>query len=133
MPKPASGEVILDASALLALVNGEGGADRVLDCLPRAVMSTVNASEAAAKLVELGVAETEAWVTTAGLVPSLVSFDAEQARIAAGLRKATRLAGLSFGDRACLALAIARNADVLTADRAWLRLHLSVQILSIRS
>jgi PIN domain nuclease of toxin-antitoxin system len=130
--KPASAEVVLDASALLALLNGEPGADRVLQQLPVAIMGAVNVSEAAAKLVEFGVGEAEAWTTAARFVRTIIPFDEEMGRIAAGLRRVTRTAGLSFGDRACLALAMSRGADVLTADRAWLRLSIDVRVTTIR-
>ena len=61
----------------------------------------------------------------------IVDFDRSQAVIAGELRAATRPAGLSFGDRACLALAVSRQLKVLTADRAWanLAVDLSIELL----
>jgi PIN domain nuclease of toxin-antitoxin system len=48
------------------------------------------------------------------------------------LREATRAAGLSLGDRLCLAAARARQARVLTADRSWAGLDVGVEIEVIR-
>ena len=62
----------------------------------------------------------------------VVDFTAEQALASAELRPATRAAGLSLGDRACLALARSRKATALTADRAWNRAELDIEIEFIR-
>jgi PIN domain nuclease of toxin-antitoxin system len=55
-----------------------------------------------------------------------------QAHEAAGLIVLTKPAGLSLGDRACLALATTLDLPVVTADRAWSRVGLSLQISLIR-
>jgi PIN domain nuclease of toxin-antitoxin system len=62
----------------------------------------------------------------------LVEFTTEQATIAAGLAQMTGAAGLSLGDRACLALARERRIPAMTADRAWNRLQLGIEIQTIR-
>ena len=62
----------------------------------------------------------------------LVEFSTEQATIAAGLAQITRVAGLSLGDRACLALARERRIPAMTADRAWRRLQLGIEIQTVR-
>ena len=125
--------VVLDASAYLACLNGEPGADAVEQTLPRAVMSTVNFSEVVAKLADKGLSEAEIGeVMSAMPVRELAPFDKEQAVSAGLLRRATRRAGLSLADRACLALAKACSAPALTADRAWAGLDLGVRIEVIR-
>lgn len=125
--------VVLDASALLALLFDESGAVVVERALGEdARISAVNLSEVMAKLLEHGLAEREAREAVEGLPIRIVAFDAELAILAAGLRSATRGAGLALGDRACLALGIRENARVLTADRVWASLGLPVDILVVR-
>jgi PIN domain nuclease of toxin-antitoxin system len=124
--------MVLDASALLALINAEPGAQRVEAVLPDAVMSAVNLSEVVAKLGDIGITEREAWEEAADLVPRIVAFDTDLARRAARLRPKTRALGLSLGDRACLALAELLTTPVLTADRTWRKLDLDIDIRFIR-
>jgi PIN domain nuclease of toxin-antitoxin system len=52
-------KVVLDASALLALVNQEPGQAVVAELLPRSLVSVVNASELVAKLTDQGMPENE--------------------------------------------------------------------------
>ena len=59
-------------------------------------------------------------------------FDGWLAATAIELRLATRLRGLSLGDRACLALALRENAEVLTADKAWEGLAVNIEIRQVR-
>lgn len=125
-------DVVLDASALMALIRGEAGADRVLASLPSAIISTVNLAEVQTKLVAAGLEEKLAWWHIAEAGCGAVSFDEEQARVAGGLIRVTRPLGLSLGDRACLALAIKREAAVYTTDRAWKSLDLGIEIQVIR-
>ena len=123
---------VLDASALLCLLNDEVGAEKVEAVLDAAVISAVNCSEVVAKIVERG---GTAGLATAMLDPlhlDIVVSDRLQAVRAGELRAVTRAAGLSFGDRACLALADLRHFAVMTADRAWGTLGLSMRIEFIR-
>ncbi|MRX52022.1 PIN domain-containing protein [Paracoccus sp. S-4012] len=110
---------VLDASALLCLINGEPGADRVAAVLPSAVISAVNLAEVASKLNELGADADTARVLLAPLHLSVVPFDESAAHTTGALRTATRGQGLSLGDRACLALCVSRSATALTTDKAW--------------
>lgn len=121
MPSPNEA-FVLDASALLSLLNDEPGSERVLDVLPRAIISAVNLSEVVAKLADYGGSETQMRGLLGALHLNVVPFDDAMAVRAGLLRPATRALGLSFGDRACLALAQASNAVVITAGRAWLSL-----------
>ena len=101
--RPVS-NAVLDASALLALLQDEPGSDRVLESLPGALVCSVNLSEVVAKLTELGMPEPDIRVALS-LGLEVVAFDEALAYSAGALRPATRPAGLSLGDRACLALA----------------------------
>lgn len=112
----------LDASALLCLFNQEVGQDRVRAALGDAVISAVNYSEVVAKLVERGGAVAAVSRALEHLHLTVVEFDRAQAVEGGALRQATRQAGLSFGDRACLALAKSRSLVALTADQAWAHL-----------
>ncbi|MGB7266423.1 MAG: type II toxin-antitoxin system VapC family toxin [Terracidiphilus sp.] len=123
---------VLDASALMALIRGEEGADAVFAAMPRAVISTVNQAEVQTKLVSAGLDELLAWWHIAEAQCPSVPFDEEQARVAGGLVKVTRPYGLSLGDRACLALAIEHKATVYTTDAAWKNLGLEIEIEVIR-
>ena len=59
-------------------------------------------------------------------------LDEADAFASGALRQSTRSAGLSLGDRCCLALGQALSDTVLTADRAWTRLGLKITIAPIR-
>lgn len=128
-------EAVLDASATLALMMGEAGAERVAAFLPGALMSTVNVAEVVAKLVERDPAAAAKVFRAIGeLGIDMVPFDGDQALISGALRSVTCHAGLSLGDRACLAVAKVKNLPVVTADRAWLRIAEAalVQVVTIR-
>lgn len=113
------GPYVLDASALLCLINGEPGADGVAAVLPSAVISAVNLAEVASKLNELGADADTARALLAPLHLSVVPFDESAAHATGALRSATRVHGLSLGDRACLALSASRGATALTTDKVW--------------
>jgi ribonuclease VapC len=127
-----SERVVLDASALLAIVFGEPGEERALEIVERGMVSTVNLSEAAAKMNERGLDEGETERLLGALGFDLAAFGEAEAYAAGRLRAATRGAGLSFGDRACLALALREALPVATADRAWTTLDLGVSVELIR-
>lgn len=111
--------VVLDASAVLALLQREPGAEVVMEALPGALLSTVNLGEVVTKLVERGMEAVLAYRSILALRPHLMPLDAATAADAGALRPMTRRAGLSLGDRCCLALARQQGAVVLTTERAW--------------
>ncbi|UHC17872.1 type II toxin-antitoxin system VapC family toxin [Methylobacterium currus] len=123
---------VLDASALLCLFNQEEGQDRVRAVLSESVISAVNYSEVVAKLVERGGSVATIGRALEHLHLTVDEFDRAQAVEAGALRAVTRQAGLSFGDRACLALANSRGLVAVTADRPWLDLGLDIEIECIR-
>lgn len=122
---------VLDASALLAVLLDEPGSEVVSAARPRCT-SAVNAAEARTRLVDLGVDPVQADRSIALLETPIADFTAMHARSAAELRRLTRKAGLSLGDRACLALAQAIGGKAFTADRAWATLDLPVEVEVIR-
>jgi PIN domain nuclease of toxin-antitoxin system len=125
-------DVVLDASALLAALRREPGGDQVEPRLEGARISAINLSEVVAKLDEDGVPEAAIRRAIGRLELGVHAFEAEHAYIAGTLRRATQAFGLSFGDRACLALARSLGARALTADRSWSSLDLGIAIEVIR-
>jgi ribonuclease VapC len=124
--------VVLDASALLALLHREPGAEAVARHIPGAYLSTVNYSEVLKKAVEKGGTLAGAASAVRGLQLAIITFDGAQATEAAGLYAKTREKGLSFSDRACLALASSCGAAVLTADARWSEIDVPVDVELIR-
>lgn len=125
-------EYVLDASALLALMFGEPGAEEIVQLVSVAEISAVNLAEVAAKMQERGVPDSEIDRGIADLRLSVVPFDAEQAVSSGKLRARTRSLGLSLGDRACLALALARGLPAVTMDRGWARLDIGLEVIVAR-
>lgn len=123
---------VLDASAILALLQRETGSERVAEVIATAVVGAVNYSEVLAKLADKGVGEEDRREIADALPCKVVSFDARQGEAAAALRPSSRTAGLSFADRACLALAQTTDATAITADRAWGELKLGITVEVIR-
>ena len=125
--------IVLDASALLAVLNREPGAEKLTpQLLSAATSSTVNLAEVQSKLVIRGIKPDEAWEATISPIREAAAFTDEQAKIAGSLIAQTSAFGLSSGDRACLALGIALKAPVYTADRSWKNLKLGVRIHLVR-
>jgi PIN domain nuclease of toxin-antitoxin system len=124
--------MVLDSSAILAVLNREPGADLVVQELPEAVVSTVNVAEVATRLYDYGMPDDEVRSVIADLDLDTVSYDGDQAFVSAMLRPATRVVGLSLGDRACLGLARIRSLPALTADAVWSGLDIGVEIRLIR-
>jgi PIN domain nuclease of toxin-antitoxin system len=123
---------VLDASAVLALLDDELGADRVAAVLMDAVIGTVNLAEVHTKLAERGRFGRQALAELLSVVEEVVPFTEEHAAITGALRTSTAHVGLSLGDRACLALGIALRAQVYTAERLWAKLQLPCDIHLIR-
>jgi ribonuclease VapC len=126
-------KAVLDASVLLAILGGEPGAAALtMAVLSESASSTVNLAEVQGKLVERGMLSEDAWEAALSPIAEAVSFTPEHARIAGDLVRQTRVHGLSLGDRACLALAIALKVPVYTADKSWKKLKIPVPIHVIR-
>lgn len=126
MPKADAPASVIDASALLALLQDENGADEVVAAIAHgAAISAVNLSEVLAKLAEYG----QPAVVALGSIHEAAEgalliepFTEDDAAQAADLRPRSKAQGLSFGDRACLALAARFEVPAVTADRDWRKL-----------
>jgi PIN domain nuclease of toxin-antitoxin system len=110
---------VLDASALLALLLGEPGGERVRAVLADSAIAMVNLSEVIGLYVRNGATEVEIREVLAPLPVERVAVDEEMAYAAGLLIASTASAGLSLGDRCCLALARRLGATAWTSDRAW--------------
>ncbi len=132
------GPAVLDASALLAYLRDEPGADAVADEIATgATISTVNLGEVLSRVADRGAdpARVTRQMTDRGLLDGAIAvepFTVADAVEVARLRPLTRTHGLSLGDRACLALAQRFDAPVVTADTAWSRLDLPIELRQIR-
>ena len=112
--------IVLDASALLAVVLEEPGADVVVEALRSgAAMSTVNVAEVAARLHQDGWSESEVALVFETLGIEVLPFGPEAALLSGRLRTVARRLGLGLGDRACLATGRVEGCPVLTSDRSW--------------
>lgn len=124
--------VVLDASAVLAVANREKGADIVLKARPRGIVSAVNHMEVVSKLLRTKIDANEVTAFLAEAFPVVIPFDSEQADRAGRLHAACREKHISYADCACMALAAIRGLPVLTGDRDWLDLPLGLDIRCFR-
>jgi len=128
-----SSRVVLDSSAILAVIHQEPGCEKLPGpLLETAAVSTVNLAEVQSKLVLTGWDPEHAWEDATSTIREIFAFSPEHAKKIGTLVAQTRQAGLSLGDRACLALALELNAPVFTADRSWKSLKLPIPIHVIR-
>ena len=120
--------VVLDASALLALILGEPGSEKVQGVLTDCAMTTVNLAEVVGHFARIGAREADIRLMLDPLPFVRVALDEELAFTAGLMLPATRRIRLSFGDRACLALANKLGVRALTADRGWQRIAKAVGV-----
>jgi len=124
---------VLDASAILAILFEERGAENLTDeIMESAVVGAVNLAEVQSKLVKMGHAPESAWSDALLLKSEPEPFTADHAKIAGSLIAKTEKYGLSLGERSCLALAISLKAPVYTTEQTWRNLKLGVPIHVIR-
>ena len=121
-------QIVLDTSAILTLLAMEEGHEVVAENLENAIVSSVNLSEVITVLVRRGLKHEDVAQSLKDTFPQIEEFTTEQAIIAASFVEAE----LSFGDRACLALAKSKNLPVLTSDKVWKELELGVEVKLVR-
>lgn len=125
-------QVVLDASALLAFLQTETGAEKVEAVIDHSCISTVNWCEVIQKCVKHGILIETMQGEFESLGLRIISFTTEQAEIAGKLLSETQHLGLSLGDRACLSLGLNLNLPVFTTDREWSNLPEKFQIHLLR-
>lgn len=117
-------KVVLDASALIAYIRKEPGAESIIDLLPYAVMSAVNYAEVTTVLSKLEMTSDIIENILKNIISHIMPFDQSQALVTGTLQRQTKTKGLSLGDRACIALGIHLQAPIYTADKVWADLDL---------
>lgn len=120
--------IVLDASALIAMLKQEPGGDKVAEIIGDSKITAINHAEVISHFCHAGmpIAEVDAMLRPLPLV--IVSADEKLARLAGHLRTLTSSAGLSLGDRFCLALAQLENLPAWTSDRNWQTIAEAVEV-----
>lgn len=123
----------IDASALIALLRSEPGADVVMQHLRGASLSAVNLCEVLEKAPKSDHNTDRILALLHNWQVEIVSFDVDQAIVSSQLKsRIDSKADISFADRACLALAVSRSIPAVTADRVWNSLAIGVNVVLIR-
>jgi ribonuclease VapC len=129
--------MLLDASAVLALLFSETGSETVASALQQhdCRITAVNQAEVIAKLIDRGLTHNDVKQALSSLPITVIDSTATDGEAAGYLRSVSRNLGLSLGDRLCLAAGQRLNTPVMTADQAWLGLSdaLELTIISIRA
>lgn len=124
MRQVMNNRVVLDASALLALIQEERGAEIIKPLLKSSIMSVINVTETLSVLQKTNIPPQEGLALIADIVSTIVSFDLEQAEEVARLHPLVKTQGLSLADRACITLGMKLQLPIYTADKVWSNLQL---------
>ncbi|MBC7462141.1 MAG: type II toxin-antitoxin system VapC family toxin [Thermoleophilia bacterium] len=126
--------VLLDASAILAVLQNEPGDRTIIELIATegGTASSVNLAEVVAKLCDNGLDAVDAEGAVNDLPIFAAPFTRDMASLSGALRPLTRQLGLSLGDRSCIATARVLRMPVLTTDRAWAGLDVGVDIRIVR-
>jgi ribonuclease VapC len=124
--------VLLDASAVLALLREEPGAARVAELLPAAAISAVNLAEVLIVLERRGVPAADARHAVDALALDVLPADAATAHRAAAIAAGARHRGLGLGDCFCLGTAQLAGRPAVTADRSWATLKTGAKVVVVR-
>ena len=132
--KMKKNSLVLDASAVLAYLQQEEGSHQVEKILSEgeAIISAANYAEVVTKLIDIKMTETEIKIVLENLEMMIKTVDESQAWFTGLLRNKTKKYGLSLGDRACIALAESLNFPILTADKQWNKVDLSIKVIQLR-
>ena len=123
---------VLDASAILAVILGEPGADKVAATFGQAVISAATLTEVLTKARQRGRDSEGSYRRIVNFGIGVMPVTTQQARIAAEISRAPRELDLSLGDRLCIALAMSLNCELLTSDDGMARFGAGVPITRSR-
>ena len=124
--------IVLDASAVLAVLIGEEGAGNVVPYLPAGCISTVNLAETLAVVVREGADVRTAVELVGRLSLAVIDFTHSHVRHVGAVQRYARSHNLSLGDCCCLGVAVSLGLPVLTGDRRWADLTLPVAVRVFR-
>ena len=124
--------ILADASAILAYLGFEPGGEIVGQHLAEINVTAVNLAEIVTVLTLRGIKQDWIKERVLQVFDRIIPFDRDLACLAGSLVHVTQNHGLSLGDRSCLAAGILMNAKVLTADNAWKKVNLGIEIMLIR-
>jgi ribonuclease VapC len=124
--------IVLDASVILAAFLNEPGGDVYPSLAGEYRISVFNLGEVASTLTEKGYEPQEVRSAVAPLLTNVAALSIDQVMQVGLWRRQTRRFGLSMGDRCCLALGKALEAEVYTTDRVWAELDLGVKVRVVR-
>ena len=124
--------IVLDSSALLAVLLEEPGADRVVAAFAESVLSAASLTEVLTKAEQRGLESEKAYQVIADFGIGIMPVETLHARIAAKVSLAPRQLDLSLGDRLCIALAIALQSELLTSDRGIAKFDAGIPITLFR-
>ena len=125
-------ENVLDTSIIFAILKNEAIDELAYAIVDGGVMSAVNVAEIYTKLSDFKMVTTRQVDILLGTLGRIEPFTTQQARVAGFLRDSTRHAGLSLGDRCCLALALELGANVYTTEHVWSRVEVGCKIHLLR-
>jgi ribonuclease VapC len=124
--------IVVDASALMALLLGEPGSDAVAERISESAISAVNLAEVLARMSREQISPRTLIAKLAALGLTVVDFDQAQAVFAGEIREHARAQGVGLADCCCMALALHQAWPVLTADRTWTKLGFDIDVHLIR-
>ena len=125
-------DFVLDSSFILAILLKERLDADALELVEGATMSAVNFAEVWTKIHQLDIRQSQQIDEVFALLSRIEPFTRSQARMAGLLHASTKHAGLSLGDRACLALTLELGAEAITTDRAWAQIDVGCPIRLVR-
>lgn len=124
--------VVLDASAVTAVLRGEAGHENVIPHLRGSIISSVNLAEVFCISRNKGSPVDVIDHAIRRMQIERVPFDDEQARIVADIYPRTLGSTVGLADRACMALGLLHGLPVLTGDHEWLKHDIGLTVRLFR-
>lgn len=103
--------IVIDASAILAMIFDEVGGDMVAEACDGAVLNAVSLDEVLHKSARRGLDPVAVETQLSRLGIAVTAFDARQARVSATLYAQLFSTDTSFADRACLSMGMMLGLD----------------------